>query len=33
VEDRRFFSYRSDGITGRIAGIAVVRSCQAVTEA
>ena len=33
VEDRRFFSYRRDGTTGRIAGIAVVRSCQAVTEA
>ena len=33
VEDRRFFSYRRDGATGRIAGIIVSRSCRAVTEA
>ncbi|WKR22101.1 peptidoglycan editing factor PgeF [Actinomyces israelii] len=33
AEDRRFFSYRRDGTTGRIAGIVVTRACQAVTEA
>ena len=33
AEDRRFYSYRRDGVTGRIAGIAVARPRRAVTEA
>jgi hypothetical protein len=32
MEDRRFYSYRRDGVTGRIAGVVIAAPPRAVIE-